>query len=297
MTRFPSPAPGFQRSVAAPRSRARLGAIPGFALSALLLAACAGPGPAVALGPQTWIDAPLDGAMLADAPYLVVAHATHPDGLSALVLMVDGEEEGQVQVGPDQAGQTLVEGSWEWDPAGPGFYTLESYALTSDGTVGPSAVAHVTVPAVEVTPTPTPTPATAAPPTPTPTPAALSIGDPVPSADVFFYGRNECGPKQITIDVALMGGDPADGPFNMVMFFRLADPDSDRRTEWTALSMNPGGEGMFSRTLMSQTDIPDFNMFVLSWLQVQFVAEDGQGVEVARTTVFPMVAQLSRCPR
>jgi len=278
-----------------------LKAIFAFVASGLVLVACAGPTPAVALGPQTWIDAPLDGAMLADAPYLVVAHATHPDGLSALVLLVNGVEEGQVQVGPDQAGQTLVEGSWDWDPAGPGFYLLEAYALAPDGAAGPSAVANVTVPRLEgtstATPTATPTPTPAGVPTATPTPAAVSIGEPIPSADIFFYGRNECGPKQITIDVMLMAGDPADGPFNMVMFFRLADPDSDMRTDWTALSMNPAGEGMFSRTLMSQTDIPDFNMFVLSWLQVQFVAEDGQGVEVARTPVFPMVAQLSRCPR
>lgn len=122
----------------------------------------------MALGPQTWIDAPLDGAMLADAPYLVVAHATHPDGMSALVLLVNGVEEGQVQVGPDQTGQTLVEGSWEWDPAGPGFYTLEAYALAPDGTAGPSAVANVTVPGPEATPTATPTPTPAGVPTATP---------------------------------------------------------------------------------------------------------------------------------
>ena len=49
------------------------------------------------------------------------------------------------------------------------------------------------------------------------------------------------------------------------------------RLVFRAQAMNPEGEDMFSRTLRSQSDIPVFNAFVLSWLQVQFVASDGSG--------------------
>ncbi|OGO45991.1 MAG: hypothetical protein A2W34_01250 [Chloroflexi bacterium RBG_16_64_32] len=74
-----------------------------------------------------------------------------------------------------------------------------------------------------------------------------------------------------------MGGDPAAGPYQVVMVYRLADPDSDARMEGNAQALNPEGEDMFSRTLQAQSDIPVFNTFVLSWLQVQFVASDGSG--------------------
>ncbi|MEX0788308.1 MAG: hypothetical protein WD040_05865, partial [Anaerolineales bacterium] len=69
------------------------------------------------------------------------------------------------------------------------------------------------------------------------------------------------------------------------------------RTEWSAMAMNPTGDDMFTETLDSESDIPGFNMWISSWLQVQFVAEDAQGVEIARSPVFPMVAELARCPR
>lgn len=145
--------------------------------------------------------------------------------------------------------------------------------------------------------TATATPAVTETPTPTPTPAPAAFGDPRPSAGAFFYGRDTCGPKQVTVDVQLMGGDPEVGPYDALMFFRLAEMNGPGRTEWSAMAMNPTGDDMFTETLDSQSDIPGFNMWVSSWLQVQFVAEDAQGVEIARSPVFPMLSELARCPR
>ena len=158
--------------------------------------------------------------------------------------------------------------------------------LLPAGTPEPSAT-----PTLEATPTETPTL------TPTPTPEPLAFGDPKPSSATFFYGRDTCGPMQVTMDVTLMGGDPAAGPYDVLMLFRLAEVDGPGRTAWSALAMNPGGEGAFSRTIDSESDIPGFNTYILAWLQLQFIASDPQGAEAARSMVFPMLVQLSRCPR
>jgi hypothetical protein len=101
----------------------------------------------------------------------------------------------------------------------------------------------------------------------------------------------------ITIEVMLMWAGLGPAPTDVVMFFRLAEMDGPGRTEWAALAMNPIGEDVFRRTLNSETDIPGYDTYVHSWLQVQFVANRPGGAEAARSPVTPMLAELSRCPR
>lgn len=77
-----------------------------------------GTGPA-----RAWIDSPLDGATVADAPLSVVAHAYDPAAVDEVVLSVDGDE---VQtIAPGGADHRLVSVEMTWDPPAPGVYVLQ----------------------------------------------------------------------------------------------------------------------------------------------------------------------------
>jgi hypothetical protein len=235
-----------------------------------------------ALGPQTWIDAPLGGAVLPLAPYPVIAHASHPDGVASLELLVNGASLASVPPGPGDEDGTLAQASWMWDIPGPGRYELEVRAVGSNGGSGPSAFGHVTVPGDTPTPSPTPTPDATSTPTSTATPAA-GFGAPAFSSGVFYYGSAGCTPREITVDVLWMDSQMSQP--NVVMFYRLAEVDGGERTEWNAEAMNPLGGGVYRRSLTG-SGIPDYDAFPASALQVQFVATNDSGDEVGRSDVF-----------
>jgi hypothetical protein len=144
-------------------------------------------------GPQAWIDAPQNGAVLAPGALVaVVSHAYASEGVAEVALSVNGQV---LQRNPPASpGAQFVQASLNWTPTEAGTYTLEVIALDSAGTASSPASVVVTVgqPPTE-TPTSTPTPtatatgtATATPTntptvTPTDTPTATPTNTPTPT--------------------------------------------------------------------------------------------------------------------
>ena len=116
------------------------------------------------IGPQAWIDAPLDGMTIPLASYEVVAHASSSNGVASFEFSVNGIVENPTIVNPGQVGQMLAYFMYEWTPPAPGTYLLSVRGFDSNGEPGPSAEARVVVegevpaeePEEEPTPTPTP---------------------------------------------------------------------------------------------------------------------------------------------
>jgi len=283
------------------------------ALFCIAIAACNKPDPVRPTPPsnQTWIDAPIHGSTLPMAPYKVVFHAASPSGIESFEVQINGVVLNTVA--PTSTGSggsdygTLFQGESTWTPPAPGTYLVSVRSKSSGGPFGPSAQAQVTVvsdlelqastppalltsPATEVLPVfippPSPTPAPTPTATFTPTPVQVDEGVPDPqfSSEAFYY-RGSCSPKQLTIEVSIQ--DPI--VYSVVLFYRLKGVDSGETTDWTNVPMTPLGGGYFNRTLQSETDIPGFNRFLSSTLQVQIVATKQDGTEIGRTGVLSEV--------
>ncbi|TET31796.1 MAG: hypothetical protein E3J69_09725 [Anaerolineales bacterium] len=136
-------------------------------------------------------------------------------------------------------------------------------------------------PTSTMTPEPTLTPTS----TPTEAPVVEGPSDPIFSTDTFYYRSTSCGRKEVTIQVGVE--DP--NVYSVVLFFRLKDVASGETTAWTNVPMAPMGGGQFSRTVHSETDIPDFARFTKASFQVQIVATASDGTEIGRTGVFSEV--------
>ncbi|MFL7793757.1 MAG: hypothetical protein AB8I69_16560 [Anaerolineae bacterium] len=93
------------------------------------LAACT---QAAEAGPQTWIDFPLDGSHIpAGTPVTVISHAYNHDGVTEMLLLVDGiAYRRDVPAGMETS---FVKAVQEWSPQRPGTYTLQVKALNSAG--------------------------------------------------------------------------------------------------------------------------------------------------------------------
>ncbi|MDX1620466.1 MAG: Ig-like domain-containing protein, partial [Nitriliruptorales bacterium] len=63
--------------------------------------------------PRAWVDQPLDGSLHPVAPIDVVTHATDPDGVTAIVIEVDGQEQTRLETD----GGMFVEAHWTWTPS------------------------------------------------------------------------------------------------------------------------------------------------------------------------------------
>jgi hypothetical protein len=202
---------------------------------------------------------------------------------------------------------TLFLGESLWTPAQPGTYLIQVSSKAGGDPFSAPAFAEVTVlgdfelkavtpPAIiSLTPTPglpvyppppTPTPFPTPTDTPTPTPQSVDEGvqDPSFSSDAFYY-RGACGTKEMTIEVNV--NDP--NTYSVVLFYRLKSVDTGETTDWSNVPMAPLGGGYFGRTLHSELDIPDFNRFLRSFLQVQIVATRQNGSEIGRTGVISEV--------
>jgi hypothetical protein len=133
----------------------------------LVLAACSLGQPGGG-GPQAQIDAPTNGAVLPLAPYVLVAHATAPTGITQVEFSVDGAVIGSV------AGSgSVVVAQQTWTPAASGGHTIQVRAQNTAGIWSAYAEARITVqgqaqagpqaqaetPTTEMTETPTLTPA------------------------------------------------------------------------------------------------------------------------------------------
>ncbi len=128
-------------------------------------------------GPQTWIDAPLDGSTLPLGAVIVRSHAASPAGTTKVALQVNG-----AQVREDSAGdasQALIEFVQNWTPTNPGDYALQVVSTDRSGHVGRSNLVHVHIGGVITTDTPTATSILPEiPPPPSVTPSATGLSGP-----------------------------------------------------------------------------------------------------------------------
>jgi hypothetical protein len=100
---------------------------------------------------QVWIDHPRQGAAAPlGVPLEVVSHAYARQGISELVLLVNGEAVRRDP--PVRMGATLSEGRQEWLPPAPGSYTLQLTAYDNSGEqVNSNLVSVLVLPAVAAT--------------------------------------------------------------------------------------------------------------------------------------------------
>jgi hypothetical protein len=151
-------------------------------------------------GPQTWIDAPLDGSTLPLGAVIIRSHAASPGGTTKVALIVNG-----AQVREDSAGdasQALIEFVQNWTPTNPGDYLLQVVSTDRSGNVGRSNLVHVHIGGVIVTDTPTATsvigdisPLPILPPPPSVTPSPTGVSGPT-----FTFDKNgncRLGPSQL----------------------------------------------------------------------------------------------------
>lgn len=103
----------------------------------LTLAACG----AAAQGPMTWLDRPLDGAVLPLAPVTIQAHASDADGVASFQFFVDDAP----LVTTSAEGGRLGTATVEWNPTAPGTYTIRARGVDSQGNAGSDATSVVTV--------------------------------------------------------------------------------------------------------------------------------------------------------
>jgi len=103
----------------------------------IFLAACTLP-TGGAPGPRVWIDAPLDGEILAFGPVVVKSHISSEGGTASAALLVNG-----VQVredAPTDPSAPLTSFAQVWEPTSPGEYGLEVVATDSAGNTGRALV-------------------------------------------------------------------------------------------------------------------------------------------------------------
>lgn len=275
---------------------------------ASLLAGCTQPTPAQPTPPPiyAWIDAPLPNATIPLAPATISFHGASPYGIELFQVRVNGQLIDTVA--PETTGSggsqygTLFFADTEWSPPNAGTYLIWVRAQAGGGAFGTPVEVEVTVgsvgqaqvaspPALSTAPPLKPTiAAVVASPTPTSSPTKVPAQDdqglPAPSfsSDVFYYRGTGCGPNELSIRI-----EPASAQvYSVVLFYRLKQTDGNETTEWSSVAMNPGG-GTFSRTLRPETDIPGFTRFPQASLQVQLVATQQNGEEVARSPVLSEV--------
>ena len=101
------------------------------ALVLLLMSGCSLPVASARSGnPRAWIDKPLDSANLPLGPVEVISHGSDTDGVTEMVLLVNGE---QVRVDAATQDGRLSTFSQLWEPAEAGTYTLQVLARNGQG--------------------------------------------------------------------------------------------------------------------------------------------------------------------
>jgi len=114
-----------------------------------LFAACQSTGP----GPKAWIDQPLNSSEFTAGPITIQAHASDPDGVTAIAFFVMEEKVGEQQVN----GERLENASILWQPPAPGKYQLSARGIDNAGNPGELAKIEIEVngePLATQTPTP-----------------------------------------------------------------------------------------------------------------------------------------------
>jgi hypothetical protein len=233
--------------------------------------------------PQAWIDAPLEGAVLPMAPYQVVFHGADPDGVQMGEFMVNGVVHSNL-TNPDAASH-LITFRLDWNPPGPGQYTLRARTLNSGGEWSNYSEVHVSVQEPALTATGTPAPAVATPPSVTPT-AIWEFTDQTGPAEVH---HGNCQPNQITYQVSVGAGAEVAG---IVVFSRLQGDGGS--TNWDGgRPMVALGGGLYQLRVDADS-LSGSGSFSEATLLYQYAASDAAGQVLKRSEVYADV-HLSSC--
>jgi hypothetical protein len=229
-------------------------------LSLVFIAGCSLPklartdlGGAGTLGPEAWIDAPLDGMHIPlGVPYPVVFHITADTAISRGELSINSNVVATLD--NPNAGSNLATLHYSFTPPQPGKYKMQVRAQDSSNAWSETFDVTVYVDETTITPTliPSITPTLIPSITPTliPTITATIIQPVGPvfssirlTANIFY--RLDAVPNKVTLAVKV--DDPA-GIKLVEIYFRLRDRNGTT-TAWANEDMQAGGGGMYSYTL------------------------------------------------
>jgi len=236
---------------------------------------------------QAWVDAPLDGMVfILPVQYEIVCHGPDPGGVQSLEFSVS-EQVLATQSNPDPS-QTLFTAPVAWQPTEAGVYVIQCRTENSAGEWSAYASVSVTIVETDLPPMPTDT----ARPTDTVTPiSVVMLFTPSVSTDRFEY-KKDCvpDPGQVTINVTVSDPSPVSAVY---LFYHLRNQSGSEETQWNNETMTPLGEGQYSLTI-AWDDFPDLSIIsgskLSSWFIYQFIAQDGEGDILARSSVYSDIA-------
>lgn len=227
--------------------------------------------------PRVWLDAPLDGMIIPNAPYEVVIHAATNNSVDGVEFYVNGIKEEVTEPQIQEEYTYFVYYRHVWVPAGPGEYTLK--VKLPHGCCGDSNIVEVKVTVVGVVP---PLISTLIPPIVSPTPTntpdvGLRLTDISRSTDQLFYGN--CSPNTITFTVHATQPDQVK---YMYLFYRLQDISTGEKTKTNdGLPMNKSGADTWTITL-KYSQLENYKKYDESWFIYQFVSQ-GPNKEYTRS--------------
>ncbi len=151
---------------------------------------------------------------------------------------------------------------------------------------------------------PTPTPTETATPAITDTPTVIVVTLPtstpvveangfraITTSSIVFYRGKDCSPASVKFTIQM------ESKFNaeFVQFFaRFVSKTSGAKSEWTSIAMTNSGGGAFEYDLFPE-QMRAVDSYIDPWVQFQFVATNGKGVEIARTGIFDKQLSLLAC--
>jgi hypothetical protein len=254
-----------------------------------------------ALGPEAWIDAPLDGMHIPmGVPYDVVYHITADTAVTRGELSIDS---GVVStLDNPNAGSNLATLHYSFTPPQPGKYKLQVRAQDSNNAWSDSF--DVTVYVDELTPTITPTqtitptitatltPTETITPSPTPVPQTGFAGPPV-FTPTQINRPYDCPTSPLTAEIKV---NPGQNIKVVVLFYRVTDSGYAEHSEWADIAMNPVGSDTY-RVTFDPIKNSKIKLWLRAhmtsaawqgWLQTQFVIQDGNGT-YSRSKVYSLV--------
>jgi len=229
------------------------------------------------LGPQAWIDAPLNESRLPLSPYQIVFHISEQDGVSLGELSINDQVvELILNSDPSSNVATL---RYVWNPSQPGKYVIRVRAQSVNGEWGDPDSAVVYIGEITVL-----TPTT----TPSPSPQTAGISNVQAEPKQVNFG--DCQPNAVTISA--QAEDPA-GIDVLVIFYRLRDPNGNQ-TGWLSEAMNPGGGDTYKKTLNMTSIVEKLGYSQTSGtFEYQLVIQNVNN-EMTRSEVFRDVS-VTRC--
>jgi|WetSurMetagenome_2_1015567.scaffolds.fasta_scaffold05099_2 hypothetical protein len=243
------------------------------------------------LGPEAWIDAPLDDMHIPlGVPYDVVFHITADTAVTRGELSINGDVVATLDnPNPESNLATL---HYSFTPSQPGEYKLQARAQDSGNAWSESFDATVFVD--ELTPTITPTQIITPTITATLTPTETITPSPTPVLEKGFAGRPvfspyqinlpyDCLPSNLTAEIKV---NPGQKIKVVVLFYRPSNNDFTQRADWADIAMTPVGADTYRITfnpIKAGGFKPWFGSVGASagwegWLQTQFVIQDMDGV-------------------